>query len=570
VKSCPTCKSNYSDHYSHCPLDGAALVEASLWAEGTVVRGKYRILARIGQGGMGAVYKAEHLRFKELCALKVMAPELAKDPIFLKRFEHEAVLTRKLQHPNAVRVEDLDEAEDGRPFIVMEYIEGRSLKEVIASEAPLPVLLACSIAKQVASALDAAHRLGMVHRDIKPDNIVLLNPGLSLDHSPLPGGEGGRRPGDGPNHPIAQSPDHPIAKVLDFGIAKIKEGMLETTGIGMTLTGTGMAIGTPQYMSPEQALGKKGDELDGRSDLYSLGVVMYQMLTGELPLQADTPIQMLMAHIQTVPPDIRTRRPDVPGTVAEIVMQCLEKSPDRRPLTAQAIAEAIVNWLGVAGRDASHRASQPYGPEPEPLLQLRAQDPPEPAHRGAAHASLVPAWLRVLFLLAVLGIISPFLLALAEHGSVWSAGPGPPAALVFWTSVALNCFLFVLYFIRKGFLFERHVASAAELIGKRSYAQAESELRAALYFREEDVEIRTRLTSLLLSQARYEEGIAEYWTMVRRHPKNHSARHTLGLLLEKTGDNYGALEQYRIAHELAPKDAAYAAAYQRLSTALAR
>ncbi len=135
MKSCPTCRSSYSDSFVHCPRDGSPLVEADVWTDGSVIRGKYQVLAKIGQGGMGAVYKALHLRFKELRALKVMTLELTKDPVFVKRFEHEAVLTRKLQHPNAVRVDDIDEAEDGRPFIVMEYIEGQSLKEVIQREA---------------------------------------------------------------------------------------------------------------------------------------------------------------------------------------------------------------------------------------------------------------------------------------------------------------------------------------------------------------------------------------------------------------------------------------------------
>ena len=322
-------------------------MEASLWAEGAVIRGKYHILAKIGQGGMATVYKVEHTHFHELRALKVMAPELAKDPTFRKRFEHEAVLTRKLQHPNAVRVEDLDEAEDGRPFIVMEYIEGCSLKTVIAEEAPLSAGLACTIAKQVASALDAAHRLGMVHRDIKPDNIALVSPSASEDLRPLaaevigPGRTG--KEARSANPPITQSLDHPTAKVLDFGIAKIKEGVLETTGMNLTLTGTGMAIGTASYMSPEQALGKKGDELDGRSDIYSLGVVMYQMLTGELPLQADTPIQMLMAHVQT-PPRPLQQTPygqQIPVTIAGLVMRCLEKDPHRRPANAAAFIDEL-------------------------------------------------------------------------------------------------------------------------------------------------------------------------------------------------------------------------------------
>jgi len=347
MKTCPTCKSNHSDHYSHCPLDGTPLIEASMWVEGAVIRGKYRILAKIGQGGMATVYKVQHTYFHEMRALKVMAPELAKDPIFRKRFEHEAVLTRRLQHPNAVRVEDLDEAEDGRPFMVMEYIEGRSLRAVIAQEAPLPAGRACTIAKQVASALEAAHRLGMVHRDIKPANIVLVSPVSSHDLPTLAGEVFPQsvtsQVTTSANRPITQSPDYSVAKVLDFGIAKIKEGTLETTGMAGTLTGTGMAIGTAAYMSPEQALGKKGDELDCRSDIYSLGVVMYQMLTGELPLQADTPIQMLMAHIQTPPRPILEAAggAQIPAALAGMVMRCLEKDRQLRPASAAAFIDEL-------------------------------------------------------------------------------------------------------------------------------------------------------------------------------------------------------------------------------------
>jgi serine/threonine-protein kinase len=174
VKSCPVCHSTYPPDFAVCPRDATTLVEAGAWEKGTLVRGKYRILGKLGEGGMGAVYKALRVRFDELRALKVMSPELAADPTFVKRFMREAVITRRLQHPNAVRVDDIDEAEDGRPFIVMEYIEGRSLKEVVQQEARMPVERVCSISKQVAAALEAAHRLGMVHRDIKPANIALV------------------------------------------------------------------------------------------------------------------------------------------------------------------------------------------------------------------------------------------------------------------------------------------------------------------------------------------------------------------------------------------------------------
>lgn len=334
MKRCPTCESNYPSRFSVCPQDGSKLVESSGWSEGNIIRGKYRILSKVGQGGMGAVYKATHVTFEELRAIKVMNPELLGDALFVKRFKQEAVIARKLDHPNAVRVDDIDESEDGLPFMVMEYIEGRSLKELIEQEGPLPAPRVCSIIKQVASALNAAHRLGMVHRDIKPANIVLI-----------------------------QTPAGEQAKVLDFGIAKIKES--RSGDSGMTLTGTGIVIGTPQYMSPEQALGKRGDQLDGRSDIYSLGVVMYQMLAGELPFKTDTTMQLLLAHINTPPRPLLEAKPElnIPPALARVVMKCLEKDPNLRPQTGEAlIQELIAAESGLAeGASTSGDSSADYG-----------------------------------------------------------------------------------------------------------------------------------------------------------------------------------------------------------------
>jgi tetratricopeptide (TPR) repeat protein len=280
-----------------------------------MIRGKYRILGKLGQGGMATVYRALHVGFDEVCALKVINLELAGDLSFVKRFGQEAALTRKLQHPNAVRVEDIDQADDGRPFIVMEFIEGESLKDVIQRQAPLPVPRACRIAKQVAAALDAAHRLGMIHRDIKPGNILL---------TPSAAGEG-----------------EELAKVLDFGIAKMTEAHLAAGGA--TLTRTGTSIGTPAYMSPEQAMGKTGDGLDGRADLYSLGVVMYEMLTGELPIQAESEVQMLIGQISTAPRPIRAKHPELANGIDAVVMRCLEKDPARRPASGAALIAQIEN-----------------------------------------------------------------------------------------------------------------------------------------------------------------------------------------------------------------------------------
>jgi serine/threonine-protein kinase len=364
MKICPTCQIGYPGDYTVCPQDGSPLRDVGVWAEGSVIRGKYRILSKVGQGGMGAVYKALHLAFEELRALKVIAPELLHDELFVRRFKHEAVITRKLEHPNAVRVDDIDEAEDGRPFIVMEFIQGKSLKKVIQEEGPLPVSRVCLIVKQAAAALDAAHRLGMVHRDVKPDNIALI-----------------------------ESPEGERVKVLDFGIAKMKEARADAKS-SMTLTGVGMVIGTPQYMSPEQAMGKRGDERDGRSDLYSLGVVMYEMLTGDLPFQAETTMGMLMARLQQPPRPILTLRPDlqIPWGIASLTMRLLEKDPDQRPPNAKALIEEI---------EAAEKGIAPLGPtrvvppketvSPEQIRAASKAVPPV-ADRGQAVgvSSLVP------------------------------------------------------------------------------------------------------------------------------------------------------------------------------------
>src|SRR5271157_980580 len=162
MKTCPTCQATYPDTISFCSRDGAELRTAGTWLPGTLVRGRYRILSKLGEGGMGAVYKVEHTGFDELRAIKVLNPELTGDEKFHQRFKQEAYITRKLHHPNAVRVEDIDLAEDGCPFIVMEYIEGKSLDRVMQEQGPMPAQRVCAIAKQVAAALDAAHRLGMV------------------------------------------------------------------------------------------------------------------------------------------------------------------------------------------------------------------------------------------------------------------------------------------------------------------------------------------------------------------------------------------------------------------------
>ena len=336
-----------------------------------MIRGKYRILGKLGQGGMATVYKALHVGFDEVCALKVINQELASDLSFVKRFGQEAALTRKLQHPNAVRVEDIDQADDGRPFMVMEFIEGESLKDVIQHQAPLALPRVCGIAKQVAAALDAAHRLGMIHRDIKPGNILLTRP--------------------------AAGSDAELAKVLDFGIAKIKEAHLSAGGA--TLTRTGTSIGTPAYMSPEQAMGKTGDGLDGRADLYSLGVVMYEMLTGELPIQAESEVQMLIGQVSTTPEPICARRPELPEGICAVVMRCLEKDPGRRPASGAALIAQIENGeSGGAAGTAPDEVPTVATLRPVPLAAAASS---VPARRRSSRF----AWVAALVALVVIANI---------------------------------------------------------------------------------------------------------------------------------------------------------------------
>ena len=313
MKYCDKCHSAYPDDFTICPRDQGSLRYASELVPGMIIRGKYEIFEKIGTGGMATVYRARHLAFGEIVAIKLVGPKLAHDADFLKRFRTEAVVTRKLQHPNAVRVEDLDTTEDGRPFIVMEFVNGRSLREVIRTEGALPLPRAVAIARQACSALAAAHAIGITHRDIKPDNILL---------APSPGGD--------------------IVKVLDFGIAKVKEGSFDT-GEGYTPTQTGMVMGTPQYISPEQAMGKRGAEVDGRSDLYSLGVVLYEMVTGRLPFSSDTAMGMILHHLQTAPTPPQIARADlsIPGPLSDLLMRALQKERDRRFASADEMLDAL-------------------------------------------------------------------------------------------------------------------------------------------------------------------------------------------------------------------------------------
>ena len=279
--------------------------DKSLTARLTLALGSaYTLDGEIGRGGMGVVFNARDERLKRQVAVKVLPPELAFREEIRLRFLREAETAARLSHPHIVPIHSVGEAPDGLVYFVMAYVDGESLAAKLKRRGRLPSDEARRIMQETADALGAAHALGIIHRDVKPDNILLE-------------GSRGR------------------VVVTDFGIAK---ALSSTTG-GATLTGTGVAIGTPHYMSPEQAAGDR--EIDGRSDIYSLGVVAYQMLAGELPFHAPTVPGILMKHITERAPLITDKRPDLPEDLAACVMRSLEKDPDDRWPTADALRRAL-------------------------------------------------------------------------------------------------------------------------------------------------------------------------------------------------------------------------------------
>jgi serine/threonine protein kinase len=286
--------------------------------EGIVIPAGYRVLERIGQGEIGDVYKAECAATDQLFAIKVLSARLMSDSLLVERFKEEAKRASLFRHPNAVRIEAVGAIEDGRPFVVMEYLPGETVREVMAREERLPAARACFIARQVATVLRAAHTSGVVHQDITPGNIMLVEASAGTRVS-----------------------------LLDCYIARIKEDRRRDMG-RVTLEGRGVLMGTPDYFSPEMAVGRRGSELDGRSDIYSLGVVLYQMLCGELPFDAKSgPMDALLSHLLIPPKPLSELRPDAPEELGRLVARMLEKKPESRPASSRIVVEELerVEWV---------------------------------------------------------------------------------------------------------------------------------------------------------------------------------------------------------------------------------
>jgi serine/threonine-protein kinase len=325
-----------------CPVDGNVLERIGDPLEGQVLADKYRIEERISAGGMGAVYRATHVLMDKKVAVKVLHPALASDDQIVQRFTREARAASRISHPHALNVTDFGEAANGVVFLVMEYLGGHTLKEVLRADGPFPLARTVEIFRQIAGALDAAHAEGVVHRDLKSDNIMLEDVG---------------------GH-------HDWAKVLDFGIAKIQEPL----GQDPALTAPNLVIGTPQYMSPEQC--SQSSNIDKRSDIYSLGIILYEMLTGSVPFTGESPTAIMMQQLQDVPPSVLEAQPALPASVDEIIKRALAKSPDERFDSAGEFAEALTQAAG----DADSLASATIAVAAADTNRLASTTAPNSAH----------------------------------------------------------------------------------------------------------------------------------------------------------------------------------------------
>ena len=313
-----------------------------------VLQGQFQILQKIGSGGMGSVYKALQPAMNRMVAIKILHPKLASRKDLVSRFRREARAMSHLTHPNTVKVYLYGELEDGSLYIVMEYLEGKNLNQTVRSEGPMSIERGLPILIQACNALDEAHRAGIIHRDLKPENIFVTSQGGMKD----------------------------FAKVLDFGLAKVTEREMRPGSI--ILTQEGMVFGTPEFMSPEQAQGKT---LTPGSDIYSLAVILYEVLTGKLPFDAKNPMEFIQLHVTTKPKPINERVPGrtFPPLLWMVLSKALEKKSDDRYQSAAEFAHALQAVLSGATEvppynDAAPRPMMQSAPgfpgaAPTPLAQ---------------------------------------------------------------------------------------------------------------------------------------------------------------------------------------------------------
>jgi serine/threonine-protein kinase len=384
MKLCPVCSTEYPDDVKFCPNDGQTLRSAAPASDlvGQVIADRYHVVRKLGEGGMGQVYLAEHVKMGRRSAIKVMNPSMVHDPDAVARFNREAANASRITHANVCAIYDFGETPDGLIYLAMEFIEGEPLTDLLAREGALPLARATSIFLQTADGLQAAHDLGIVHRDLKPDNIMLS-----------------RRKGSGGD----------TVKVVDFGIAKAVGG----DAAGQKVTKTGLVVGTPEFMSPEQL---SGDALDGRSDLYSLALVFFRMLTGKLPFEATTVQETMIKRLTDEPATLAAARPDVsfPPGLQPVLDTALARTPAER---YQSVAKFAADIAAITGRPGSGAVPATRGADADAKTQLLDAAAATPTTRISAREGARAAAPRTRSLIPAAVLV----LAVVGAGGAWMA-----------------------------------------------------------------------------------------------------------------------------------------------------
>src|SRR2546425_2797344 len=324
MKYCTLCKTKFEDSTSFCPTDGEVLEDDPSSIVGTVLDGQYKIETLLGKGGMGAVYLARHILLGDRVAIKILPQEVRTNAEWLRRFRREGQAARRFRHPNAVTVYDLRTASDGMIYMVMEYVEGHTLDAELKIRGHFTPAEAFTVLAPVMSVLNAAHAMGVVHRDLKPENIIIGKAST--------GGE-------------------PNVKLLDLGIAKLREVAGAESGGNTALTMAGQMLGTPYYMSPEQwgELPRDGNsEIDGRADIYGLGLVLYETIAGQRPYSALTLLELRKEHVSVTPRRLDEVVTDVPPAFSDAIERAIAKDRGDRQATANELAAELKEALATA------------------------------------------------------------------------------------------------------------------------------------------------------------------------------------------------------------------------------
>src|SRR2546427_8757564 len=299
MRECSDCRSCFADDVLHCPYDGMAT--APTLVGDAILDGRYQLERRLGQGGMGVVFKARHIFLKTQHAIKIILPDLVgNDPNLVTRFRQEALAAAAIRHQNIIAVTDFGVVRGTMPFLVMEFVQGKSLQDIMAEEGAMSPLRAFELMQPICAGIAAAHRQGIVHRDLKPLNVMIQD----------------------------QVPTTEGVKILDFGLAKIKSGELLGSFIAAQTTGL---MGSPFYMAPEQW---SDEQPDARADVYSLGVMLFQMLCGEVPFKGSSIPAIMKKHLTSNVPSLASRGVEVPAQIEAVVRHALEKEPEYRTPSA--------------------------------------------------------------------------------------------------------------------------------------------------------------------------------------------------------------------------------------------